>query len=325
LPRAGDGGVVSVAIPTLNGGKCLERTLKAVSAQRLPSTCSLEIVVCDSGSRDGTVASARRHGAEVIEIASEQFSHGGTRNLLMEHARGDHVAFLTQDAVPADDRWLANMLSGFSLADNVGLVFGPYRPRPGASPMVARELGDWFRSFSPDGQPRIDRLEPAERAVSARALMGPRAFFTDANGCIEREAWRSIPYRPVRYAEDHVLAVDMLRAGYAKVYLPSAPVIHSHEYSTWGWMRRAFDEARAMRDVYGWVPTPRASARNLRGKVMADWRWVRRTRAASAREQGSVLIASLAHHGARAAGELLGSRAERLPTRMTATLSLEGR
>ena len=56
---------VSVAIPTLNGAGVLERTLSAVHAQRLDPSASLELVVCDSGSRDDSVAIARRHGAEI--------------------------------------------------------------------------------------------------------------------------------------------------------------------------------------------------------------------------------------------------------------------
>ena len=85
-----------------------------------------------------------------------------------------------------------------------------------------------------------------------------------------------VPFRRVAYAEDHLLAQDMLRAGYAKVYVPDAAVVHSHEYSTWQWLRRSFDEARAMREVYGWAPGRTRRARNLRGNVTGDWRWARR-------------------------------------------------
>src|ERR1700759_5709639 len=105
--------VVKVAIPTLNGGSVLEQTLTAVRAQHLGPGVELELVVCDSGSRDGSVQAARRAGAAVIEIAPEQFSHGGTRNLLMERSTGEYVAFLTQDSTPADDQWLDRLLSGF--------------------------------------------------------------------------------------------------------------------------------------------------------------------------------------------------------------------
>ncbi len=52
-----------------------------VRTQRLDR--EVELLICDSGSSDDTVALARRYGARVIEIPRESFSHGGTRNLLM--------------------------------------------------------------------------------------------------------------------------------------------------------------------------------------------------------------------------------------------------
>ncbi|MGO9752695.1 MAG: glycosyltransferase family 2 protein [Solirubrobacteraceae bacterium] len=322
------GRLVTVAIPTLNGAGTLERTLAAVRAQQLQEGSELELLVCDSGSRDGSVALARRFGAELIEIPPQSFSHGGTRNLLMQRSQGQHVAFLTQDAEPADTRWLVGMLGGFSLADDVALSFGPYLPRDDASLMVARELTDWFRSFSPDGSPRIDRLATSERGLPARALLGPRGFFTDANGCLARAAWESVPFRPVRYAEDHVLAHDMLRAGYAKAFLPEAAVIHSHDYAAGDWLRRSFDEARAVHDVYGYVPPLSVRQVTLRiwGLVGADWRWRRAAGPAiGLGESLSLLGRSLQHHMLRTAGTLLGARADGLSESAVRHLSLEGR
>jgi rhamnosyltransferase len=207
---------VTVAIPVRDGGALLEAVLEAVAGQWLPATTSLEVLVCDSGSRDRSREVAEAAGAEVFTIAPEAFSHGDTRNLLMERAAGDHVALLTQDAVPAHDRWLAGLLGGFAIADDVGLAFGPYLPRPDASVMVRRELREWFAGFAPGDGPCLDRLPAQERDAPARALLGRRGYFTDANGCVSRAAWREVPFRPVAYAEDHVLAHDMLRAGYAK-------------------------------------------------------------------------------------------------------------
>jgi rhamnosyltransferase len=318
-------GTVTVAIPVRDGAAALGRTLAAVRAQRLERT--FELLVCDSGSSDDSVALARAHGAEVFEIPRGSFSHGGTRNFLMERASGAHVAFLTQDAVPADELWLARLLEGFALADDVALVFGPYRPRADASAMVARELSEWFASFSPAGTPRIDRLDPGERGVPARALLGPRGYFTDADGCISRTAWESVPFRPVPYAEDHVLAHDMLRAGYAKVFIPDAAVIHSHEYSSWDWLRRSFDESRALREVYGLVEPLDAKRAPLKvwGLVGADWRFARRPGRAGGRPAGGLLATSALHHSLRVAGAVLGSRADRLPGMLVRALSLEGR
>lgn len=316
--------LVSVAIPVRNGADVLERTLAGVRAQRLDPSMSLELIVCDSTSSDASVSIAREYGAEVIEIPVERFSHGETRNLLMRRAQGQHVAFLTQDAVPADQGWLERLLAAFTLAPDVGLAYGPYRPRDDASPMVARELTEWFHSFAPNGAPRIDRLDPSERSIPVTELRDIRGFFTDANGCLARAAWEAVPFRAVAYAEDRALALDMLRAGYAKVYVPAAAVIHSHDYSMTDWWRRSFDEARAIRDVYGYVEPAdiRRNALIVWGRVGADLRWVR----AHGSRRSPVLIArSLTHHLARTAGALLGARASRLPEPVVRRASLEGR
>jgi rhamnosyltransferase len=246
----------------------------------------------------------------------------------MERAQGEHVALLTQDAVPADELWLGRLLEGFALADDVALVFGPYRPQPGASLMVSRELMEWFRLLSPNGQPRVDRLGADERGIPARELLGPRGFFTDANGCIARAAWESVQFRPVAYAEDHVLAHDMLRAGYAKVFIPDAAVLHSHDYTRWDWLRRSFDEARAMLEVYGFSEQGELApvAKSAWGKVGADWRYWRTAETGSGRRPAAaVLGASAEHHLLCAAGTMLGARAHRLPGAVVRRLSLEGR
>ena len=316
--------LISVAIPARNGAEFLESTLAAVAAQRVDQPASIQLIVCDSGSRDGSVAMARAFGADVIEIPAKDFSHGETRNRLMRSAGGEFVAFLTQDAIPVDDRWLERLLRGFSLAEDVGIVFGPYRPRPDATVMVRRELTAWFQSFSPDGTPRIDRLDESERQTPAQALVGARGFFTDANGCVARAAWEEVPFRPVPYAEDHALAIDMLRAGFAKVYLPDAAVIHSHDYSNWNWFRRSFDEGRALADIYG-VPEPlewRQTTLKVWGLVGADWRWAR---SHETRRSPWLLVRSTCHHAIRTSGAILGARASRLPATLVPRLSLEGR
>ena len=307
---------VSVVIPTLDAGPGFAATLSAVAVQRGVGA-EVEVLVCDSGSSDGTASLARAHGATVIEIPQTDFSHGATRNLLMERSSGAHVAFLTQDAVPAGPDWLATLLTAFTLAPEVGLAFGPYLPRPDASLSVRRELDEWFASFT-DGAPtpRIDALPATERAAPPSHFLGHRGFFTDANGCVARAAWEQVPFRTVAYAEDHLLAQDMLRAGWAKVYMPLAGVVHSHDYSAGQWLRRSFDEARAVREIYGWARPPRSAALRVWGGVAGDWRETHDPRS---------VVPSLVHHLARAAGEMLGGRSERLPARMSTRLSLEHR
>jgi GT2 family glycosyltransferase len=314
---------VSVAIPVRNGGELFAGVLAALSAQ----TVAHELLVCDSGSSDGSLELARAHGARVLEVDPAHFSHGGVRNLLMSEARGDHVAFLTQDAEPADGRWLVALLAGFELAADVGIVYGPYRPRPSAAPAVRMELERWFASLTADGVPRVERLDQIERrTLPALALIGRRGFFTDANACLSRSCWLRTPFREVPYAEDRVLAIDMLRAGVAKALVPQAVVVHSHAYTPGQELRRCFDEWRGLLEVYGWrePASPLHVARRLRGELA----WARGEldlAGVAAAERRATLVAVGRHHLLRLAGALLGSRADRLPGAVRGRLSLEGR
>ena len=313
---------VTVAIPVRNGGGLLERTLRALARQ----TVEHELLVCDSGSTDGSSALARASGARVIEIAPGEFNHGRTRNLLVREAGGERVALLTQDAEPADERWLERLLGGFQLAEDVGIVYGPYLPRPGASPAVRSELEGWFRSLSPDGSPELERLQADARGLATIELIGRRGFFTDANACVARSAWERVPFREVPYAEDRVLAIDMLRAGYAKAFVPDAAVLHSHDYTALEQLRRCFDEWRGLREVYGWREPagPVHLALGLRGALAQARRELIRQGVSPARRRATLAAVS-GHHVVRLAGALLGSRADRLPGGARRRLSLEGR
>ena len=294
---------MTVAIPVRDGGPLLDEVLAAVRAQQ--ADADLQILVCDSGSRDGSVGVAKRHGAEVFEIGPHEFSHGATRNELVRRAAGSHVAFLTQDATPADERWLQRLLDGFGQGEDVALTYGPYRPRLDAPQPVRRELDQWFAVQAPNGRTATVRLENAERPVARSLIPQARMFFSDANGCVARAAWEEVPFRDVPYAEDRLLAADLLAKGYAKVYVPEAAVLHSHRYPPLQHLRRCFDEWRALNEIAGYVEPLSLVA--VVDAVRADG------------------IASLPHHAARAIGAALGSRAGRLPAGWTRRLSLEGR
>jgi GT2 family glycosyltransferase len=314
---------VTVTIPVRDGGELFAEVLSALSAQ----TVAHELVVCDSASQDGSRRLALAHGARVLDIAPERFSHGGTRNLLMQEAVGAHVALLTQDSLPADEHWLERLLEGFSLGRDVALVYGPYRPRPQASPAVRMELEAWFRSLSPQGGTQVERLDEMERAaLPAVELIGRRGFFSDANACIARAAWERIPFRDVPYAEDRVLAIDMLRAGYAKAFVPRAAVIHSHTYTTSQQLRRSFDEWRGLREVYGWrePASPRHLLSRMRG-ALGQARASLAGEGASPAGRMRALAGVMRHQLASLCGALLGSRADRLPSVVRRRLSLEGR
>jgi O-antigen biosynthesis protein len=294
---------VSVVIPVKDGGPLLGMVLSAVRAQG-----DVELLVIDSGSRDRSRQVARAAGATLIEIAPDEFAHGRTRNLGAERSSGELICFLTQDAVP-EPGWLAAHREAFQLDERVGAAFGPHLPRPDSSPMVARELVEFFERFSPSGGPVIHRV-------------GDLTFLSNVNACYARSCWEEIRFPEIDYAEDQAFGRAMLEAGWVKVFHPDAAVRHAHDYGPVEFMKRYFDEYRGLREASGHIEplAPRAAVREVRG----DQRWMR--------EQGWTagrrlrwLPRSAIHHGGRRAASALGSRANRLPGRIQSVLSLERR
>src|SRR5882724_1602199 len=157
---------VSVIIPVKDGARWLAQTLAAVTNE-----CDerVDVLVVDSGSSDRSVAIARDAGARVLEIAPEQFGHGRTRNFAVEHTEGELICFLTQDATPCPG-WVDAYREAIAMDPRVGVAFGPQLPRPGAPPMIARGLHEYFDGFgAPDGPPRVfpDGLAPFISNVNA--------------------------------------------------------------------------------------------------------------------------------------------------------------
>ena len=285
----------SVVIPVKDGARYLEKVLAAVVAEE-PD----EILVIDSGSRDGSVEIARAAGVEVLEIPSESFGHGRTRNLGAERTSGELICFLTQDATPVPG-WLEAYRSAFLLADNVGAAYGPHLPRAGTSPMIARELTEFFATFS-----------PSDEAV----VQGPGdpTYLSNVNACYARRCWEQIRFRDVAYSEDQAFGVDLLAAGWVKVYQPAAAVLHAHDYPLRDFMRRYFDEYRGLRRTIGHVERFRipGTLRYVAHSVAADRRWIGEHGAPPAGRPGWV-VRSAAHHGGRHVFSALGSRADALP------------
>src|SRR3954468_749225 len=302
--------ITTVAVPVLNGARYLDEVLGAVRGQKLSAGEEVELLIVDSGSTDGSQDIARRHGAVLHEIDKAAFSHGGTRNRMMSMAAGGHVAFLTQDATPAHEGWLAALLEGFVQGDDVAAVVGPHVPRPAASHMIKAERERHFAVWG-DGGREIDvhRLDRSPTGLAAyRAFPGRWTFFSDVNGCVARWAWERVPYREVPYAEDQLLGRELVEAGFAKVYHPGAAVVHSHDYPPRQFLQRYFDEWRSLREVLGFVQPagPKTTLWDVRGLVGHDKRWLR-ARGVNGRPLARKLLVSGRHHAIRMTGAIVGS------------------
>ena len=94
----------SVVIPLYNKERYIESTIRSV----LNQTCDdFELIVVDDGSRDNSLALARKYeSGRVRIIAQENQGVSVARNTGIENARGKFIAFLD-----ADDQWQENYLA----------------------------------------------------------------------------------------------------------------------------------------------------------------------------------------------------------------------
>jgi glycosyltransferase involved in cell wall biosynthesis len=307
---------VSVIVPVKDGARYLAEVLDAVARQRYDG--EVEMLVIDSGSRDGSLEIARVAGARVIEIDPAEFGHGKTRNLGAREARGECLVFLTQDATPADDGWLSALVAPLDAERRIGLSFGPHLPRRDTSPMLARELEEFFRSFASTGKTRIDEsVDPTEPASG---------FFSNVNSCVLRTCWEEIGFREIDYSEDQAFARDALARGWKKAYVPYAAVLHAHDYPFKQFMQRYFDEYRGLRESAGHVEPlrPSSAASAARAQLRKDLAYMSE-RGWSAPRRAVWGIRSARHHAGRALFSRLGSRSDRLPAWLVRRISLEGR
>ena len=93
---------VSVIIPTFNRKKTIGRAIQSVKNQSLSP---FEILIIDDGSKDGTEEWVKEKFQNIKYIYQNNQGVSSARNIGIENAYGDWVAFLD-----SDDEWLPNKL-----------------------------------------------------------------------------------------------------------------------------------------------------------------------------------------------------------------------
>lgn len=307
--------MISVVIPVLNGEEYLDEVLDAVTAQVIDEP--FEVLVIDSGSTDRSLKIvAAHHGVRLLEIEKSEFGHGRTRNLGVQNTSGELIAFLTQDATPASEHWLAAYRDAFRLAPNMGAAFGPHLARPGVSPLMARLLRDHFEQFEGPDDPEAPVLQ----------YPGDAIFLSNSNSCISREAWEAAPFRDISYAEDQAFGVDLFKNGFVKAYVPGAAALHSHDYGMVESFKRYFDEYRGLNDSVGERTEASASKAFdiIKNSVAEDQKFLEEI-GQPAWRRAAWGARSAVYHTGRVGFGGLGARANRLPARVREVLSFEGR
>ena len=206
--------MISIVIPVKDGGEALERCLRAISCQQLGREEAVELVVVDSGSRDGSVRLAREHGALVEQIAPREFSHGAARNLGASLSQGELLVFISQDATPADERWLARLSAPLRTDALLAGVYGRQVANEDATPPER-----YFLDFLYGPRPRL------QRAGGLSELSMETTLFSNVNSAIRRELWERFPFvEDIVMSEDQDWSRRVLLDGWCIAYEPLAVV-----------------------------------------------------------------------------------------------------
>jgi rhamnosyltransferase len=303
---------VSIILPTLNGERDLARLLPMLARQEVDGLAGgFEIRAIDSDSSDATRELLARAGASVSRIAKSEFKHGPTRNIAARGSRAEILVFLSQDALPRDERFLAALVRAFD-DPRVAGAYSRILPHDDDDPLTKRtvldapEASDVASTRDLDAIGSLTKLAPAERARIAT--------FNNVASAIRRSVFEKIPFPDVEFGEDSAWAAAALEAGHRIRYVPESVVLHAHRYD----MRSAFEryriDAEFQRTVHGHVvrPTLASVARGIVHETRRDWEFV------GGRGGWMHLFRSPALRTAQVLGQYRGSRGSGAPRRASA-------
>jgi len=225
--------LATIFIPTKNAGPELGIVLERIFEQKEKN---IEVVIIDSGSQDETLKIASSFPTRIHEIRPKDFGHGKTRNLALEYANSDYIVFLSQDAIPKEDKWLSNLLSNFN-DKNVAGVFSRQIPRKGAN-----EIHRFFYKYY---FPQIKLKRPKKDFNSIQ-----NRFFSNVSSCIKKDVLQRIPFNDsILTTEDQEWAKRVIAKGYNTIYEPKSLVIHSHDHNLVEIFKGYFDSSAAMSEI----------------------------------------------------------------------------
>ncbi len=210
---------ISVIIPALNAEKELPGLLRALKEQTVPAD---EIIVVDSESDDRTAEIAEgTAGVRKLSVKRKDFDHGGTRDAALRASKGETVVFLTQDALPADQRFLENLIRPLA-EEKTAVATGRQLPKADATPMEKL-----VRAFNYPPESHIRSEADVEK-------MGIKAFFcSDVCAAYNRRIYLELGgfEHPLKTNEDMFFAAKAIRSGYRVAYAADAAVYHSHNFT----------------------------------------------------------------------------------------------
>jgi len=218
---------IGVAIRTWNEAAFLGRCIDMLKKQKSDLIGSIEILVIDSYSTDGTIEISEREGCSLLEIPKEEFNYGGSLNSGIEMLKKDLILILSAHAIPQSENFLHELIKPFEDTKVAG-TYCRQDPWPDALFIEKVRIAKTF-----DKQPR-----------TFTTLGNPELHFSNVASCIRRSFWVNQNFQPIPSSEDFFWAEGMIKTGYKIIYVPAVAVFHSHNDSCSQFARRFYNILR---------------------------------------------------------------------------------
>ena len=222
---------VDVVIPSYRPDEKFSRLVKKLQEQEYPIG-TIFVINTKAGRFPKEVEQMEK--VKVYHIERREFDHGATRDMGMQMSKAEIVVFMTQDAVPADEYVIGNLVKVLEEDEMTGAAY--------ARQLAASDcnyIEKYTRKFNYPENSRIKSKEDLQE-------MGIKTFFC-SNVCA---AYKRNIYekaggfcKKTIFNEDMILAGHMINAGYKVAYVAEARVIHSHNYTGMQQFHRNFDMA----------------------------------------------------------------------------------
>jgi glycosyltransferase involved in cell wall biosynthesis len=220
---------VSFVIRTRNEISTIEEVVKRIRKQEVSSDVTVEVIIVDSMSTDGTAEKAKEIADSVVSIFPEQFTWGRALNLGIEHSSGELIFIISGHCFLSSPSFVQKAIVQFESEDIVGL-YGRQIPIENVDPFEEIELNMWY--------PDIGFIKFDLNHFYKNKVVG----ISNACSIIRRTAWKTCKFNEqVQSLEDTIWAFEILKQGNNLAYLSDITLYHSHIfdanyiYKKWYW------------------------------------------------------------------------------------------
>ena len=294
---------IDVIIPTYRPDEKLDRCLRMLRKQTVAPNRILLI------NTEETLFHSKEFKklpqGEIIHITKPEFDHGGTRNRAASMCHGDVIVLLTQDAIPADEYLIENLVKPFE-DEEVCAAYG-------------RQMADW-KDNPVEAYTRLFNYPKESRVKSAEDLpeLGIKTFFC-SNVCAayRKSVYDELGGFPLHtiFNEDMIFASRLIEKRKKIAYAADAKVWHWHNYTAKEQLKRNFDLAVSQVDAGGLFLTVRSESEGIK--------LVKKTLAYFIRKKKYWLVPHIIlHSAAKYIGYKLGQNYKKLPETLILKISL---